>query len=675
MESARLFDRVVEEAMHGHRHLLDSLSEHERQVVVEWLSTAVVDGEIENGFWNVLWDVDYRRKPVSIETFLTDEYYLGRVTKDLHPKWMADLCKVFAPGSIISEWLFTGAIGTGKSTIACAGMAYKLYLLACLRNPSRYYGLLPNSLIVFGIYSLTKRQVADTGYHKLKQYLDTSPYFLREFPRDMRLDSKVVFEKSPLQVIPGSQSLHSIGLDLFSFLLDEVNFMKAKFDQETQQMSGQAYELYNSTHARLMSRFMRPGGFLPGMMFLISSRGSKTSFLEERIRIAQNLPTSYISDYTLWEVKPKSRFVMPSFKVEVGDKLSSSRLLTDGQHPRPNAQVIDVPGEFQKVFEEDIDRALRDIAGVATYNLSPFIRDRESVQDAVKDWLVNPFTTEKVTANILDDVAIADFFDITSVCKVDNSKWVPLLNPGSPRCLHIDLSLRRDAAGIAMSHLGGFRKVKRFMPETVANVESSLPVIISDFMLRIHPPVGSEIDLSKIRSFVLFLSTIYNIVSVTFDGFQSADSRQLLAKDGIPTGLLSVDRTDTQYLTLRNAFFERRLFYYQYQPALDELLDLQHDFERGKVDHPDKASDGGPGRKDVADALCGSVWGALTHKACEKYAQTVDFDAVLLAVAEGKAAPEPAPVPTQHGIVMAEAPRPRLGGQVSWEQLRKNLRH
>jgi hypothetical protein len=475
-------------------------------------------------------------------------------------------------------------------------------------------------------------------------------------------------------LVSNSQSLHSIGLDLFSFLLDEVNFMKAKFDTETQQMSGQAYELYNSTHARLMSRFMRPGGFLPGMMFLVSSRGSKTAFLEERIKQSSGRESTYVSDYPLWEVKPKSRYIMPWFNVEVGDKLASSRLLAAGVQQRPGSFVVSIPGEFRRSFEEDIDRALRDLAGVATYNLSPLIRDRESVMEAVKPWLTNPITKLHVTANLNDQVQLSDYFDMKAACRVENSKWVPKLNPGSPRCIHIDQSLRRDFAGFAMSHLGGTRKTNRYDPLDGLTHTINAPVVFTDLMLQIIPPTGSEIDLSKIREFVVFLSRVYNIVMITFDGFQSADSRQLLEKAGYPAGMLSVDRTDNPYMTLRNALFERRLYYPDFAPVRDELLDLQHDSDRGKVDHPQIASNGGPGRKDVADALCGSVFTALTHEDCKHYASSViipeDYETNIVRdiPAVGSV------VPDARGDVHLSDPAPVNRVRQVWGDLSKNVR-
>ena len=48
--------------------------------------------------------------------------------------------------------------------------AYKIYQLSCMRNAAAYYGLdagVPT--IVFGIYSLTKRQVNDSGYYKISR--------------------------------------------------------------------------------------------------------------------------------------------------------------------------------------------------------------------------------------------------------------------------------------------------------------------------------------------------------------------------------------------------------------------------------------------------------------------------------------------------------------------------
>ena len=233
-----LFRKVADEALHGHRKVLDDLPDAERQMVLDWFSTALIQGKPETAVHDLLWEMDFHRKPVDIETFLVDEHYFGRSCQDLNSQWVQDLKTVFRPNSPIVEWILTGGIGIGKTTIACAALGYKAYWMSCMRNPAKYYGLLADSMVVFGIYSITKKQVNDSGYFKLRGFLDTSPYFRRDFPRNLKIDSKVTFKKQNLSVIAGSTNLHAIGLDLFSFLMDEVNFMRSKQDAETGKMVG-----------------------------------------------------------------------------------------------------------------------------------------------------------------------------------------------------------------------------------------------------------------------------------------------------------------------------------------------------------------------------------------------------------------------------------------------------
>jgi hypothetical protein len=612
-DSEELFDAVIEDVVRSNGELFKNLTDYERNLVIKWLADSALGGHSAEALHDTLWEKDFIRKPVSIDQFIHDDYYLGSAASELHPLWKRDLNIVFAPGSKIFEWVLTGGIGIGKTTIACIAIAYKIHCLSCLKDPSRYYGLLSESMVVFGIYSITKRQVADAGYFKLKGFIDSSPYFRNEFPRSTKIDSKVVFKGGKVQVVPGSQELHALGLDLFAFLMDEVNFMRSKNDTETGKVTGQAYDLYNATYTRLLSRFIRPGGTLPGLMLLLSSRNSQTSFLEEHLKLVKDSPSTFVSDYPLWAVKPAHKFTAPKFRVEVGDRVSPSRLLLDGEEPRKGSKVVAVPGEFLKPFKEDIDQALRDIAGIATFNLSPLIKDRQSMLDAVSTGIAHPFTQTSITLDILDDTLIEDFWEIDKVCRVKDSKWVPKLNPNHPRFIHIDNALTGDSLGIAMGHVAGLSTTTRVNPDgTKSKVKN--PHAVLDFMLQIRPPVGSEIDLSKVRAFVIYLSALYPIERVTMDGFQSRDAMQILKKEGINVGYLSVDRDDEAYVHLRSALFDRRLSYYEYEPFMTELQDLERDILKKKVDHPIRNSRGGKGSKDVADAVAGVIWHCINDK-------------------------------------------------------------
>lgn len=660
----RLFRRVAEDVMHGHRALFDDLSAHEKHLVLEWLADAVAEGKTETLVHDVLWEVDYHTKPPTIEDFIHSDEYLGRVAAELHPQWKEDLCRIFAPGSTIFEWVLTGAIGIGKTTLACVAQAYKLCLMSCLRDPARYYGLLTDSLIIFGIYSITKRQVSDAGYFKLRGFLDSSPYFLNKYPRNRKIDSKVQFLRQKVQIVPGSQEMHALGLDLFAFMMDEVNFMRQKESKETGKMVGQAYDLYNATRTRLMSRFMRPGGTLPGMMILMSSRNSQTSFLEERLKQVDPKVT-FVSDYPLWAVKSKHLFVKPRFTVEVGDRTSRSRVLKPTDKPRKDARVLQIPGEYRDRFDEDVDQALRDLAGVATFNLSPLIRDRQSVFDAIHKDMVHPFTRDVVSVDYQTDERIDEFFNIESVCSIEASVWKPKINPGAPRFMHVDIALSEDCLGLSMGHPAGMVRNSRVNEDgTVSEVPN--PVVIMDLMLRIVPPPGSEIDLSKVRSFIVYLSKLYNIVKITFDRFQSADSIQIMTKLGFEAGHLSVDRDDEAYVGLRSALFDRRLLYYEYGPFIDEVLDLERDSKARKVDHPVRSSKGGRGSKDVSDSVAGVLWHCTNDKRAVEAAAAVEIEATRERIQSRKQIVDAAKA------AVASERAVSVPGIGSWDALRRN---
>mgnify|MGYP003393532158 CR=1 FL=1 len=562
----------------------------------------------------------------------------------------------------------TGALGIGKTTLAASGICYRLTQLICLRDPASYYGLLPGSLVIFGVYSITKRQVADTGYTNIRGYIDTSPYFVQQFPRSTKIDSKIDFEphtKRKLQVIPGSTELHALGLNLFAFQMDEVNFMRVKDDKDAGVMKGQAYDLYNATYTRLLSRFTRKGGTLPGMMFLLSSRNAQTSFLEEhlrRSRTGEHSHTTHVSDYALWEVKTKA-YTWPGFKVEVGDRVAKSRLLKDGDTQRAGSRLVEVPWEYHKPFTEDVDQALRDIAGVATFNLSPLISDRTSIFDAISQDLVHPFSKATITIDLNDPTLIEDHFLLKAVGKIRASRWQPRLNPEAPRYIHVDIGLTNDSLGLAMSHVAGRVKNERVNNDGTLSVVSN-PFIVVDLMVRIMAAPGGEVDLSKVRAFIFYLRNIgYPIARVTFDQFQSSDSIQILKKENIDSGHQSVDKDDTAYLSLRSAFFDRRVATYDYRVFQDEVLDLQRDIKKRKVDHPTKAASGGKGSKDVADAVAGSIWLCMNdERALHSTVADVEYDrtgAQRRSVAAD--------------MTIAAPPRAQLGGGVAWEELQANV--
>lgn len=153
--------------------------------------------------------------------------------------------------------------------------------------------------------------------------------------------------------------------------------------------------------------------------------------------------------------------------------------------------------------------------------------------------------------------------------------------------IHIDLARSRDSAALALGHReerGG----------------------VIDFLWRIKPEDGREVNFAAVRQAVLQLRKQgFKIEKVSYDGFQSVDSQQLLTAKGIEVEELSVDRTLEPYDTFLEAVNEGRAFFPDTAlvgtPAgilVKEMKALE--IKRGtKVDHPKNGS------KDCADAVAG----------------------------------------------------------------------
>ena len=58
--------------------------------------------------------------------YIEDNYYLGSRVKDYHDNWKNELCEVLDPSKSYYEWILSGAIGIGKTSVATVANLYKL---------------------------------------------------------------------------------------------------------------------------------------------------------------------------------------------------------------------------------------------------------------------------------------------------------------------------------------------------------------------------------------------------------------------------------------------------------------------------------------------------------------------------------------------------------------------
>ena len=172
-----------------------------------------------------------------------------------------------------------------------------------------------------------------------------------------------------------------------------------------------------------------------------------------------------------------------------------------------------------------------------------------------------------------------------------------------PRYIHVDLSLNRDRCGIAIVKMAGMVNVGD--PRNPECVET-LPHFVVETAITIQPSAAAELDIGELRSWLAQLKTYYdlNIREISYDGYQSRESIQLLRKAGIRSREVSVDRTTEAYDHLRWALYQGRVTLVDSETLFLELSQLEINEAKGKVDHPPRGS------KDLADAVCGAVYAA-----------------------------------------------------------------
>lgn len=381
-------------------------------------------------------------------------------------------------------------------------------------------------------------------------------------------------------------------------ILDEVDFAQganAKMEQS------KIFKLYKSVKARMQSRFLRNGD-LPAMLFLVSSKKSEADFIEQYVTTLKGVNTSLVVDESQWVVKPHM-FGKERFKIAVGNKYIKSKIIESQEEEegyiKQGHKVIEVPVELRRQFELDMEGSLMDLAGISTTSTSKFMSYERISQCYIST--PNPFTANVLAIGLDDDLQIKDFFKIDEIPDEIKSR---------PGFIHIDTSLTGDRTGISYVIIAGAGLHESLVDgELKERMELNL---IHVFSVAIQAPSSSEISLEKSRQFIYYLyNNGFNIKEVSTDGFQSADTRQILKSSGFESELISLDRSPEGYITTRSCINEQRIALLQIPELEEELVNLERDNQSGKIDHP---SDGS---KDVSDSLAGAIYNAHQYK--DKY--------------------------------------------------------
>lgn len=508
---------------------------------------------------------------------------------------------------------------TGKTRNAVWAAGYVMYKLLCLRNPWKFFNLAAGGKMSVAFFNLTKSLSESRAFNILQQHLLASEWFRKRGivagkPPNQRLEFPL-FDYALAS--PYSSGFGTQGRDIIIAIMDEVDSPTASEKQKQRVLAA-----YESTVRRFESRFVDDTyNETLGKFLLVASKQEQYSFLDAFITEHKDSKNTYIADIKYWEIKPEGTYSGKTFPVMLGDMYNPSRILCTEQEvkdARSNGyQILDVPVEFQESFERDLVGALRDIGGVSAVSLrrTKLFPSEKSLYDCYDETKPDPANITTIEIGLRDELDLIKFIDLNKIRTPKHLK----------RFIHCDIAYSGDgdALSVAMSC------VKDWVKKDVENADGSfsthkVPVVETDFVIRLKGRPGDEIPMYRVRKFILDLRAAGYTLHFSADlALLSTDTKQILTRSGIECSYLSLDRDVKPYLMFRELVFDQRWVCHKNNILHFELANLEYDKEKQKIDHPHKVEtlefleDGDTrelvvlGSKDCSDATAGSVFKAV----------------------------------------------------------------
>ncbi len=593
---------------------LKNLNNVEKQQVLKILQEANIKGKSEEyqKLMNDIWD----ELPIDVDTFIDDDKYMRRYFYPdnksciIYPFWRIKLKELFNNPYQYSEICFTGGIGLGKSEMAKLGLCYLLYRLMCLKNPHLFYNKPLGKPILILFFNNNLKLAENVLLKPFVEMISSSPWFMERGRLAGREHLRYVPDKL-IRIDLGSNANHAIGQDVFAAMVDEINFASGA---DVSIEKSKVMEVYNAINTRITSRF-RVEGNVHGKIFMVSSKKSEYDFLEQYAQKMKNNPNFYIVDDKIWNIVPpeKTGYSGNMFNLAIGGDILPSKIIKDNEdieeYKKQGYEIMEVPIEEKQKFELDMERSLMDIAAVSVSYVTKFLNYEIISQCYSED--KNPFSQEIISTGIKDAMEISDFFLLNEIPKEIRKK---------PTFIHIDTSLTGDRTGIGGVCMLGKERTDKFDIKANKTIKTYQTIYKHVFNVEIQCPKNSEISFQKTRNFISYLrQNGFNICGITTDGFQSADTRQMLQLAGFENvDRLNFERTPEIYMNFRNALIEKRIKLLRLENLERELLLVERNNQSGKITHPENTGDG---HGDGADGCAGALYNAILHE--EEYSNVL----------------------------------------------------
>lgn len=537
-------------------------------------------------FMLALDDSPFEEMPVDLDTFigpgyLGDQFVLSPIQRDLvefmsQIYTMDDLTRIYGVEGGIEHYrkytkkevILQLGKGSGKDFTSTVGCAYLVYKLLCLKDPAKYFGKVSGDAIDIINIAINAVQARTVFFKGFQNRIRKAPWFQGRFRE--KADS-IEFDKAITVYSGHSERESHEGLNLIMAVLDEISgFQQTSQSGNMNAKTGEA--IYDAFRGSVDSRFPDYG-----KVILLSFPRYKGDFISTHYENAIKEKTTvtrthtYVIDHDMaatpentftieWDEDHIHKYVIPGIFA----------IKAPSWEVNPGRDIEDYKDSF---YRNPID-AYQRFACKPTAMEDGLFRDESLLRDRMQ--FANPISAEHRL----------------------HESWEP--KPGVKYYVHADLAQKRDRAAVAVAHVEKWVNIGN-----VVGRQHVVPYVVVDFVAWWTPDKNMPVDLTEVGDWVIGLRRRgIDIGLVTTDRWNSLDFQKQLNSVNIKTDTLSVNLY--HYNDLVMTVHDQRVLLPSIDLLLTELMQLRIINDK-KVDHPRSGS------KDLADAVAGAVYNAISH--------------------------------------------------------------
>ena len=542
-----------------------------------------------NDFFEVLKENHFIEKPVDVKTFVQSPDYLGQpLLSDIQYEIVEAMSQIYRKEDLIelmgqekglshfnkytkNELILQLGKGSGKDFISTVACSYIVYKLLCLKDPATYFGKPAGDAIDIINVAVNAQQAKNVFFKGFKTKIEKSPWFAGKY--NAKADS-IEFDKAITVYSGHSERESHEGLNLLMAVLDEISGFATEVGTGNEQ-GKTADNIYKAFRGTVDSRFPDLG-----KVVLLSFPRYQGDFISQRYEsvIAEKETIERKHTFIMNEELPHDD---PGNQFEISwdeDTILQYKIPRVFAFKRPTWEVNPTRKieDFKLAFYTDLGDAMMRFACMPTYSSDAFFKQIEKVEKCMN------------TRNPLDS-----FRRFEETFKADENKIY---------YIHADLAQKHDKCAVAIAHVDKWVNI-----QVIKDYEQVAPIVVVDAVAWWEPRAEGPVNLSEVKQWIINLRRQgFNIGMVSFDRWQSFDIQNELQAVGIRTETVSVAKK--HYEDLAMMIYEERVSIPRIPILLEEMSELKI-MKGNRVDHPRKKS------KDLADAVCGAVFGAISHTA------------------------------------------------------------